>query len=102
MSDHLRADLPAISQVSQSLGILASEFTSITKVADVGGAAGDSGLASALSDFANDWSDKRTALIGQMQELSKLAGEAVQEYRKTDNTLAHAITDPGQGKGGHS
>jgi hypothetical protein len=97
VSDHLRADLAAISQVSQTLGILGNEFSNITKVADVGGASGDSGLAAALSDFANDWSDKRTALIGQMQELAKLAGQAVQEYRKTDTTLTHALTEPATG-----
>ncbi|SRR6266851_4558860 len=99
MADHLKADLARIAQVSGSLKTLGGEFAAITRVADAGGSAGDAELASALTDFATDWSDKRTQLIGQMRELSELADKAVQEYTATDTTLAHALTAAGAGKG---
>jgi hypothetical protein len=101
MADHLKADLARIAQVSGSLKTLGGEFAAITRVADAGGSAGDAELASALTDFATDWSDKRTQLIGQMRELSELADKAVQEYTATDTTLAHALTGAGKGRAGH-
>lgn len=85
--------------MSRSLLSLSNEFADLTHVADVGGAAGDSQLASALSDFANNWSDKRNQLIGQLKELSELAGKAVQEYEKTDDTLAHGLASASKGTG---
>jgi hypothetical protein len=97
VGDRLRADLAAIQQVSQSLNTLSGEFSSISAVADVGGAAGDSGLASALSDFAHGWSDKRKQLISEMQDLSKLADQAVKGYTGTDATLAHDLAGGGKG-----
>lgn len=83
--------------MSRSLLILSNEFADLTHVADVGGAAGDAQLASALSDFASNWSDQRNKLIGQLKELSGLAGKAVQEYEKTDDTLSRALTTAPKG-----
>ena len=97
MADHLRADLARIEQVSRSLGGLGREFAALTGVSDVGPAAGDAGLASALHDFAANWSDKRDALIGQLHELSTLANQAVHAYHQTDVTLAQALTGQDHG-----
>jgi hypothetical protein len=97
VADHLKADLARIGQVSRSLAGLRDEFANLTKIADVGAAAGDPGLASALRDFATDWSDKRSALTGQMHQLSQLAAEAVRAYRDTDLTLAHGLASAGAG-----
>jgi hypothetical protein len=85
--------------MSQSLQSLGNEFANLTHVADVGGAAGDQGLASALTDFATNWSDKRNQMIGQLRELSQLADKAVQEYTQTDDTLAQSLAGAGKGKG---
>jgi hypothetical protein len=92
VADHLKADLARIAQMSQTLAGLRDEFANLTRVADAGVAAGDPGLASALYDFATDWSDKRNELTGQMHELSGLAAQAVQAYHHTDLTLAQALT----------
>jgi hypothetical protein len=98
VAGHLKADLARIAQVSRSLANLRDEFANLTKITDVGAAAGDPGLASALRDFAADWSDKRTALTGQMHELSQLAAEAVRAYTGTDVTLAQALSGAGPGR----
>jgi hypothetical protein len=100
VADHLTADLAGITQVSRSLRVLGDEFAAITQVADVGGAAGSAELATALSDFATGWSDKRTALIGQLRTMSELAAQAVTEYTRTDETLARALPGGGTGGGG--
>lgn len=89
--DHLTADLAGITQVSRSLRVLGDEFAAITQVADAGSAAGSAELASALSDFATGWSNKRDALIGELRQMSGLAAEAVREYTSTDDTLARAL-----------
>jgi hypothetical protein len=109
VADHLKADLATIGQVSRSLAGLRDEFANLTRITDVGAAAGDPGLASALRDFAADWSDKRTALTGQMHELSQLAAEAVRAYTSADMTLAQALSGaaaaparPAAGPGGIS
>ena len=99
MTGHLKADLARIGQVSRSLAGLRDEFANLTRMTDVGAAAGDPGLASALMDFATDWSDKRTALTGQLHQLSQLAAEAVRAYRDTDVTLAHALAGAGADPG---
>ena len=102
MADHLTANLAGITQVSRSLAVLGDEFATITQVADVGGAAGSAELASALSDFATGWSDKRNALIGQLRDMSGLAAQAVAEYTRTDDTLARALPGGAAGTGGAS
>ena len=92
MADHLRADLARITQISRTLAGLRDEFVNLTRVTDAGAAAGDSVLASALADFASDWSDKRNELAGQMHDLSGLAAEAVRAYHQTDMTLTQALS----------
>jgi endo-1,4-beta-D-glucanase Y len=99
VADHLRADLTQIADMARSLDRLRAEFADITRVSDVGADTGDQVLASALADFATGWSDKRNQLIGQLRDLSELAGKAVQEYTGTDTTLAHALTGTGTGAG---
>jgi hypothetical protein len=102
VADHLTANLAGITQVSRSLGVLGDEFAAITQVADVGGAAGSAELASALSDFATGWSDKRNALIDELRNMSGLAAQAVAEYTRTDDTLASALPGGGPEAGGAS
>jgi hypothetical protein len=92
VADHLTADLTGITQVSQSLRVLGDEFTASTRVADVGPSSGSAELASALTDFATGWSDKRDALVGELRHLSGLAATAVQQYTSTDETLARALS----------
>lgn len=99
MAGHLKADLAKIGQVSRSLASLRDEFANLTRITNVGAAAGDPGLAAALQDFAADWSDKRTALTGQLHELSQLAAEAVRAYTGTDVTLAQALSGSAGGPG---
>ena len=98
MADHLRADLTRIGQLSRSLAGLRDEFASLTRVTDVGPAAGNAGLESVLSDFASNWSSKRDELISDLNELSGLSAQAVAAYQKTDDTLTHALTDAGHGQ----
>jgi hypothetical protein len=99
VADHLTADLAGITQVSRSLRVLSDEFAAITQVADVGAAAGSAELATALTQFATGWSDKRNALIGELQDMSGLAAQAVAEYTRTDDTLARALPGGGAGTG---
>ena len=98
MADHLRADLTRIGQMSRSLAGLRDEFSSLTRVADVGPAAGNAGLESVLSDFASNWSNKRDELVSDLNELSGLSARAVAAYRRTDDTLTHALTDAVHGQ----
>jgi hypothetical protein len=97
MPGHIRADLDAIARVSGALRVLADEFAALTSVADEAGAAGNAALASALSDFATGWSDKRNQLIGQLRELSQGATGAVREYTAADTALAPDVTGSGTG-----
>lgn len=99
MPGYVRADLTKITQMASQLNGLAAEFQDLTQVADVGGAAGNATLASALSDFANGWSDKRSQFVKEMQGLAKTATEAVKEYTGTDNTLTGELTKSSHGKG---
>jgi len=95
VADHVIADLTGITQAAHSLRVLGDEFAAITQVADAGSAAGSAELASALTDFATGWSDKRDALFGELRQMSGLAAEAVREYTSTDDMLARAL--PGIG-----
>jgi hypothetical protein len=70
---------------------LRDEFAAITQIADAGSAAGDPALVSALQSFATDWSDKRTQLINQLNDLAAKSDQAVREYSDTDNTLARVV-----------
>ena len=99
MADHLTANLAGITQISGSLRVLGDEFAAITRVTDVGGAAGSAELAGALTDFATGWSDKRDALIAELRDMSGLAAQAVAEYTRTDDTLARALPGSGAGAG---
>jgi hypothetical protein len=99
VTDHLTANLAGISQVSGSLRVLGDEFAAVTRVADVGRAAGSAELAAALTDFATGWSDKRDALIGELRDMSGLAAQAVVEYTRTDDMLARALPGSGAGAG---
>lgn len=99
MSGHLKANLTKIEQVAAQLNGLAAEFQDLTQVADVSSAAGNSTLQSALSDFANGWSDKRTQFAKDMQALAKAATQAVKEYTDTDNTLASDLPGASGSKG---
>jgi hypothetical protein len=89
--DHLTADLAGITRISRSLRVLGDEFAAITQVVDASSAAGSAELASALTEFATGWSNKRDALIGELRQMSELAAEAVREYASTDDTLARAL-----------
>ena len=100
MADHLTANLAGITQVSGSLRVLGDEFAAVTQVADVGRAAGSAELATALTDFATGWSDKRDALISELRNMSGLAAQAVAEYTRTDDTLARALPGGGAGAAG--
>lgn len=100
MPGHVKADLTKISAMAKQLNGLASEFNTLTQVADVGSAAGNSTLASTLSNFASGWSDKRNAFVKEMQGLATLATKAVQEYNDTDGKLTKALTQPSDPKGG--
>jgi len=64
-SAHLKADLAKITQVADTLNILAGQFDELTRVTADGSAAGNAALASALSDFANGWSDKRNEFLSR-------------------------------------
>jgi hypothetical protein len=99
VADHLTANLAGITAVSRSLRTLGDEFAAITQVADAGGAAGSAELATALTDFATGWSDKRNALISELQDMSGLAAKAVTEYTRTDDALTNALTGGGAGVG---
>ena len=98
MADHLRADLTRIGKMSRSLAGLRDEFSSLTRVTDVGPAAGNAGLESVLSDFSSNWSNKRDELVSDLNELSGLSAEAVAAYTKTDTTLTQALTNAGHGQ----
>jgi hypothetical protein len=94
-SAHLKADLAKITQAADTLNILAGQFDELTRVTADGSAAGNAALASALSDFANGWSDKRNEFTGEMKGLAADAGNAVKAYEATDNQLAAALSPKG-------
>jgi hypothetical protein len=88
---HLKANLTQITQTAKTLNSLASQFGDLSSVSADGNAAGNATLASALSDFANGWSDKRKQFISQMQGLAKDANDAVTAYENMDGKLAAAL-----------
>jgi hypothetical protein len=99
MPGHVKANLTKITQMASQLDGLADQFQNLTQVADVGSAAGNPALESALSGFASGWSDKRGQFIKEMQALAKTARQAVQGYTDTDNTLASDLAKASSGKG---
>lgn len=98
MPGHVKANLTKITQMAAQLNGLATEFQDLTRVADVGSAAGNATLESALSDFANGWSDKRSQFVKEMRGLAKTANHAVKEYTDTDNMLTSELAKSSHGK----
>jgi hypothetical protein len=94
-SAHLKANLTKITQAASTLNMLAGQFADLTQVTADGSAAGNAALASALSNFANGWSDKRTQFISQMKGLATDASNAVKAYEATDSKLAAALKPGG-------
>lgn len=92
---HLKANLTKITQTANTLDILAGQFGDLTSVTADGSAAGNATLASALGDFANGWSDKRSQFISEMKGLATDARNAVTAYEATDDKLAAAVRPDG-------
>jgi hypothetical protein len=85
---NLRVDYRLLESTDATLTSLADEFGSIEAVqADLDGAMGSPAVASAMGNFAGNWTFHRERLIGSMQSLAQMARESVQRFRSADDTL---------------
>jgi hypothetical protein len=89
----LKVDYQLLESIESSLSSLLSEFENIkTQTGGYDGAMGSSAVASAMDGFAGNWDHHRQSLISSMQSLGKMVSETIQQFQKTDKTLASSLT----------
>jgi hypothetical protein len=89
----LKVDYQLLESIESSLSSLLSEFENIkTQTGGDDGAMGSSAVASAMDGFAGNWDHHRQSLISSMQSLGKMVSETIQQFQKTDKTLASSLT----------
>jgi hypothetical protein len=89
----LKVDYQLLESIESSLSSLLSEFQNITtQTSGYDGAMGSSAVASAMDGFAGNWNHHRQSLITSMQSLGKMVSETIQQFQKTDKTLASSLT----------
>jgi hypothetical protein len=89
----LKVDYQLLESIESSLSSLLSEFQNIqTQTGGYDGAMGSSAVASAMDGFAGNWNHHRQSLITSMQSLGKMVSETIQQFQKTDKTLASSLT----------
>jgi len=83
MASHIKIDTKQLADMGTQLGQL---YNSLNNGPDIvssyNGDMGSGDVARTLSDFAGDWSKKKTTLLGQLQELSEAATGAAKATRR--------------------
>lgn len=97
MAGRLKADLDEVAMVSTNLQSIVQRLESAASDSSaLAGAIPVEALASASTDFANKWDDRRKELIEQVSSLQKEAAAFVQAFTDVDSQLADALTRPPQ------
>lgn len=83
-----------LEQVENQLNSLKGEFDGIDAVPHAADW-GDGGIASAMNDFASNWSVHRKKLMGSMESMAKHAGEVRTGTATWDTKMGQSV-EPGQ------
>lgn len=97
MAARLKVDLDQVEMVSTNLQSIVQRLESAQADADsLADAIPVESLASASTDFATKWDDRRRELVEQVGSLQKEAQAFVQAFTDVDSQLADALTRPPQ------
>lgn len=97
MAARLKVDLDQVEMVSTNLQSIVQRLGSAQADADsLADAIPVESLASASTDFAAKWDDRRRELVEQVGSLQKEAQAFVQAFTDVDSQLADALTRPPQ------
>lgn len=92
----LQVNLGLLQQTAGSLSMLIEEFSNASKiVSSAQRGVAEPILASALEDFADDWSVHRQSLLSSMETVYKMATESHKAYIATDDKLAQDLRKNG-------
>jgi hypothetical protein len=100
-SDRLKVDLDGLEQFASSLDGIRKTMDGTRNLFDAYAADLGSGkVASALDHFDSNWHDGRKEIDDKLQSLSKMAGQAVQQFRQTDGKLGSELEKSTHQEGG--
>jgi hypothetical protein len=89
----LRVDYQLLASIHSTLNGLTWEFENIEDQASAYNSAYGSGdITTAMSSFAQNWSNHRKTLLGTMQNLDHMVTVTAQQFRHTDSQLASDLT----------
>lgn len=89
----LKVDYQLLASIHGTLNHLVSEFEGIEdRTSAYGPAFGSADITAAMSAFAGNWSDHRTTLLGDMQNLDHLVTATGQRFHQTDSQLGSDLT----------
>ncbi len=78
------------------MALIASEFEHANTRSDtIAEAVGHEGLASAITDFAHGWDDRRKEMVDSISFVADAAKGIAGGFDDTDTQLAQALTDDG-------
>lgn len=92
----LVVDYDKIEELGTGLETIRSELKNSESIAEeYGEDVSHSGLADALDDFADNWSDKRQEIVEQIGTLAEIAQGSAQAFRALDRALADSVSGEG-------
>lgn len=96
MSD-LRMDVAAVTELGESLTIVADEFENANTRSDgLTESVGHDGLAEAVRSFAHNWDDKRAKMTENLVALADAASTVATTFTDADSELARALEEGGE------
>lgn len=96
MSD-LRMDVAAVTELGESLTIVADEFENANTRSDgLAESVGHDGLAEAVRSFAHNWDDKRAKMTENLVALADAASTVATTFTDADSELARALEEGGE------
>ena len=97
-SDRLSVDLDGLEEFAHNLDRIRRAMNDTRGWVDaVEGELGSRQVENALYHFESHWSDGRGRVDKNCERLAKLADQAVENLRKTDNDLAQSLRDSVEG-----
>jgi hypothetical protein len=92
MGDRLQADLAGLSELSTSLGAIATKIDGtqnafLAATFDIGSV----GVEAALGEFERTWDVGRTRIHEDITALGSMLGDSVKTYRQADEQIASAL-----------
>lgn len=89
----LKVDYQLLASINGVLSHLISEFEGIEdRTSAYGPAFGSADITAAMGAFAGNWSDHRTTLLGDMQNLDHMVTATTQRFHQADSQLASDLT----------